>query len=194
MPAGTFSGEIDKLKRGELYGWSEIKAFDEDGNECEIVSVADDGKTLFGKGGYNFATVNDRGDFVKTEDLIAVDLNNEPLEIAASSFDSGIDLTETATVEEFLSHQVKSVYHLVSDDIPAKFLKSLAGGQIYKFNFSYRQGTNIDQGFLLANKEGVPFIILTTASEVNFLGFQDVSATEDLEDEAETDLFDFGAL
>lgn len=188
-----FVGEIDKLKRDELYGWSEIEAFDEDGNLCKLVSVADDGKTLFGPGGYNFADINEAEEFVDSKELVAVDSENKPLKVFESSFKSGIDLIESATTEEFLSHQVKSVYQLSFSEISDLINQAIKEGTIFQFDFSYRGGTSLDKGFVLANGTGDPFLILSTPSDIEFLTFTDAVSLES-ENEDESDIFDFGSL
>lgn len=193
--SGTeFTAEIDKLKRDELYGWSQIDAFDENDNKCFLVSVADDGKTLFGDGGYAFADINENGDFIDSKEITAVDSENNPLNIYESSFNTGINLAKTAAAEDLLSHQVKSVYQMtIADGLPKTIQKNLAKGILYQFDFSYRGGTSCDQGFLLENTVGEPFLFLTSPSNIQYLTFTDASAIDDTEDE-DSDIFDFAAL
>ena len=190
-----FSVAITKVDRRKLYGETRVEAFDENGEKCELVSIASDGQTLFGKGGIAFATMNQDGNFVSKSTLIPIDDEGEVIEMSESSFVEAIEVTETATVEEYLSHKVKSVYMLEDAEDPEALRELLKDGEIYSFPFSYRKGIIVDTAFLLANEAGDPFMILTTPSDIQFLSFKD-NTPLDVEDEEEgdDDAFDFGAL
>ncbi len=189
-----FSVEMTKVDRSKLYGDIYIEAFDEDGNRCELVSIASDGQTLFGKGGIAFATQNEDGEFVEKSALTPITEDGEIIEDVDSSFSERIELAETATVEEYLSNQVKSVYVLEEHENIAVLKKLLKKGDIYQFPFSYRKGIIVDTAFLLANEEGTPFMIITTSSEFNYLSFKDNAPLDDESDLEEESLFDFGQL
>ena len=40
-----------KIDRSVLYGFKELEVLDEQGGRCELATLADDGKTLVGRGG-----------------------------------------------------------------------------------------------------------------------------------------------
>jgi hypothetical protein len=65
-----FAVSITKVDRTKLYGDVRVEAFDENGDRCELVSIASDGQTLFGKGGVAFATMNQDGEFVEKSQLM----------------------------------------------------------------------------------------------------------------------------
>ncbi|NNE98307.1 MAG: hypothetical protein HKN25_04720 [Pyrinomonadaceae bacterium] len=189
-----FTVSLTKVDRSKIYGETMIEAFTEDGKKCEIVSIANDGQTLFGKGGIAFAVRNQDGDFVEKSELIPISEDGEAIEDVPSSFDEPIEIAEKATVEDYLSHQVKSVYILDEVENIAVLKKLLKNGDIYKFPFSYRKGIIVDQAFLLANEKGAPFMIITTPSEFEYLGFKDSSPLDEEPDFEEESLFDFGSL
>ncbi len=189
-----FTVELTKVDRKKIYGDTEIEAFDEDGNKCEIVSIANDGQTLFGKGGIAFAVRNQDGEFVKKSELIPITEDGEAIDEVESSFLKPIEVVEKATVEEYLSHQVKSVYHLHDVENFDALKKLLKDGDIYKFAFSYRKGIIVDTAFLLTNEEGTPFMIITTPSDFEYLGFKDSSPLDEEPDFEEESLLDFGSL
>jgi hypothetical protein len=189
-----FSAAIVKIDRSKLYGEVDVEAFDESGARLDLVSIASDGKTLFGKGGVAFATMNQDGDFVEKSELIPIGEDGEVIDISESSFVGEIELSETATVEQYLSHQVKSVYSLENTEDPEALKEILSDGTIYTFPFSYRKGIIVDTGFLFSNESGDPFMILTTPAEIHYLSFDD-SAGLDAEDEEDgDDDLDFGML
>ncbi len=191
-----FSAAITKVDRSKLYGDVRVEAFDEDGNPCELVSIAGDGQTLFGKGGIAFATMNQDGEFVDKSTLIPIDEEGEVIDTVESTFTTDIELKQTATVEEYLSHLVKSVYLLDDIDDPESLRELLVGGEIYTFPFSYRKGIIVDTAFLFANDDGDPFMILTTPAEIQYLSFNDATPLdeEDEDDVEDGDDFDFGSL
>ena len=189
-----FTAAITKVDRAKLYGDSRIEAFDENGEKCEILSVAGDGQTLFGKGGIAFATMNQDGKFVDKSTLTAIDDDGEVIDPYESSFSGEIEIAEKTTVEDYLSHRVKSVYQLDDSEDPEALKEALADGSIYKFEFSYRKGIIVDTAFLLANEEGDPFMILTTPSDIQFLSFKDTTPIEIEEEDGGDDDFGFGDL
>jgi len=189
-----FAVAITKVDRIKLYGDTRVEAFDENGDRCELVSIASDGQTLFGKGGVAFATMNQDGEFVEKSELIPIDDEGEVIELSESSFSGDIELSETTTVEDYLSHQVKSVYMLENAEDPEALKELLKGGDIYKFEFSYRKGIIVDTGFLLSNEAGDPFMILTTPSEIQYLSFNDNIGLDEEEEGGDEDAFDFGSL
>ena len=189
-----FTVALTKVDRKKIYGDVTIDAFNEDGEKCEIVSIASDGQTLFGKGGIAFAVRNQDGEFVKKSELIPITEDGEAIEEVESSFDEPIDVVETATVEDYLSHQVKSVYILDEVENFDVLKELLKDGDIYKFPFSYRKGIIVDTAFLLSNTEGTPFMIITTPSDFHYLAFKDSSPLDEEPDFEEDSLLDFGSL
>ncbi len=191
----SFAASIVKVDRTKLYGDVRIDAFDEDGNPCELLSIAGDGQTLFGRGGISFATMNLDGEFTDKNELIPIGDDGEVIDLSESSFVGEIELSETATVEEYLAHQVKSVYVLEEAADTSVLNELLNDGEIYTFPFSYRKGIIVDTAFLLANEDGDPFMILTTPTAIEFLSFNDATPLDDEEEmEEEDDGFDFGNL
>lgn len=183
-----FSAGIEKIDRSKLYGSITIEAVDEFGRKAELMSLAADGQTLFGIGGTAFATLTQDNDPLGRESLSAYSADGEPLETVPSSFDAPIDVAEVATIEDYLSHLVKSVYLLTGEGSDG-IAKKLADGAIYKFPFSYRGGVLPDTAFLISNAEGSPFLILTTPANINFVGFQDAASDyADPDEEADDDL------
>ena len=74
----------------------------------------------------------------------------------ASSFDSPIELKQKATAEEFLDNDWESVYQLVNADLAAA-----VGNDIYKFDISYRGGTNHNDGYLMNTPGGLFLFVIS---------------------------------
>ncbi len=111
----------------------------------------------------------------------------EVLPIYASSFDAPIDLKKRATVEEFLDNDWESVYQLVNDD-----LAEAIGDKIYKFDFSYRGGTNHNDGYLI-NTPGGLFLFAGDRQEFPLVSLAEETTIDDTEEpvEEEIDELDF---
>jgi hypothetical protein len=190
-----FPVHMQKVDRERLYGDIEIEAFDEDGNEAMLQILDADGKTLISTGGTSLATLSEDGNSVDRKKLIPITSDGEEIEPVPSSFNAP-NLLYEATMDEYLSHTVKSVYILsppeganldLLDDV-------LSGDSIYKFDFSYRGGLEYDTAFLIGNEKTV-FMIIGTAAALQFVKLNQPSVLEPVEEqeisgeEIEFDLF-----
>jgi len=190
-----FPVKLTKIDRDRLYGSVTIEAFDEEGDEVFLRVLAYDGKTIIDKGGTALATVTEQGDSIPRNRLIAVSSDGEELEPVPSSF-SAPNLLERATVEDYLSHTVKTVYALeAAEESELDHLRdSLSDGRIYKFPFSYRGGLEYDGAFLIGNKEGI-FMIVGQPAVLKFLKLGQAVVLEPTEEqEVAADDLDFDLL
>ena len=190
-----FPVKLSKVDREKLYGSVAIEAFDDEGQEVFLRILAADGKTIIDKGGTALATVTEEGTSISRSKLLAVNSDGEELETVPSSF-SAPNVLEPATVEDYLSHTVKSVYMLdPAEDSDLDYLQSvLSDGGVYKFPFSYRGGLEYDAAFLLANKGDV-FMIVGQPAVLQFLKLGQAAVLDPIEEQevSEEDL-DFDLL
>jgi hypothetical protein len=163
--------ELTKVDRSDLYGYVETETLDAKGRKCFSATLADDGQTLVGPGGSAFACLSPDGTWLEKGTLKAVD------------------------VDEYLSHNIRSVYQLSSQAAElAPLLEKLAAGVIFTFPYSYRGGLEPDTAFLLAGADGTPFLALGAPTRLDFIGFdQPAAAEEETSPEGEDDL-DFGMM
>jgi len=192
-----FECEMNKVDRDKLYGSVDVETFDIDGNRCGLASLANDGKTLIPHGGTAFAYVNSDGLWVERSDLQPVSLDGEKLEVLPSSFDQTIGLEAKVTVEAFLNHSVRLCYHLTydSDEMALGFLASIEAGDIYQFDFLYRDGITADPAFLMGGSGGVLWMLVARVAKVDFVGLDQAAVTVAVETEdEESDEFDFEML
>ncbi len=192
-----FALELNKVDRSKLYGSVDLETRDHEGNRCNLATLANDGKTLIPYGGTAFGYVNDEGEWVERSELSPVDLSGEPLEMLPSSFDLTIALEEKITVNEFLNHSMRLCYALSADEaINPGLLKSLMQGDIYRFDFLYREGVSADPAFLLATDESQVWMMVGRPTSIDFIGLDQAAVcfvADDSEDE-EVDEFDFEML
>ncbi|QEG20647.1 hypothetical protein [Mariniblastus fucicola] len=189
--------EMHKVDRTRLYGFKETLVLDEDGEPCELNTLAEDGKTLIGKGGTGIGYVDADGNWVEKADLTAVDLAGNKIVPVPSSFAAPIELGQRADSEDFLNHNIRLIYRLESEELDEKLAAELSEGAIFKFPYSFRGGLEADAGFLLHNEAGEIFFLVGDASSVEYVGLQQAAPTaaETTGDDASADdLMDFGMI
>ena len=128
------------------------------------------------------ATVDESGLIVKKSDLTAFDADGKELEIFPSSFDSPIDLSQTATEEEFLDHEWSSVYQIQNPE-----LAGVVGKMIYTFPFTYSGGTNLLEGFLMNCPAGL-FLFAGTQVDFTPVNLSEEAVIDETEEDALEDI------
>lgn len=197
--------EMTKVDRSRLYGSKEIEVLDENDYPCELATLADDGCTMIGRGGTGMGWLDADGRWRDKSELRPHNVDGDPIEPVASSFRSAIKLFDTATADEYLSHNIRLAYQLQSpsaadcdrsdkgengDDsrppadssIPEDLNRKLARGTIFKFEYSYRGGLEADIAFLLHNDSGDPMMVVGNPSLASFVGIQSSVLEPDPED------------
>ena len=188
-----FNVLINKVSREKLYGEVEVEAFDEKGNPAELLTLSADGNTFIDVGGTALATVTVEGTSIPRTELTATDIHGEKLSEVPSSFGQTNVLKE-ATVEEYLSQVVKSVYVLEpAEGFDLKLLKSQFPKKIFKFDFSYRGGLEYDSAFVLGNKTDA-FLIVGKQGEFEFVKLNQAVTLESTEEDISGDDLDFDLL
>ena len=187
---------MTKVDRAKLYGYVDAEVLDENGNPCELATLAGDGKTLIPMGGTAFAYVSPDGLWRNKSDLKPVDVDGDPIEPVKSSFKAPIPLTDQVTLEDYLSHNIRIVYALSSEDGLQELEKELGGDTILAFDFSYRGGLTADRAFLLKGQDGTVWMAVGKKTSITFVGLQQQAAAaleEDSAPEEDADL-DFGMI
>lgn len=182
-----FTAAPVKLERKKVYGWTETVATDKDGEVCVSAYLSPDDSLVIPSGGLKQATVDSTGRWIDKSELIAYNENGEnKLPVLVSSFDAPIELNTKATIEEFLDNDWESVYQLVNADLAA-----VVGEDIYKFEFSYRGGTNHNDAYLLNTPEGL-FLFAGDKQEFPLVSLEEETTIDDNEEpEEEIDELDF---
>ena len=187
----------EKVDRARIYGRVDVQALDEEGRRCELATLADDGRTLIGRGGTAFALLSPEGEWLDKKALKPVDPAGQPLTPALSSFNAPIRLVQTVTIDAYFSHNVRSVYLMQSEADLTKLRGALAAGTIYSFPFSFRGGIEPDVGFLLSAQDGNVFLAVGQPTKLHFVGLEQAAALTEEEalTEAEDDeSLDFGMM
>jgi hypothetical protein len=186
---------MHKVDRSKLYGMKVLQVLDDNDDACELSTLAEDGKTLIGKGGTGIGFVDADGNWTDKSSLTAVDLEGKELTPVPSSFASPIPLKQRTTTEDYLDHNIRLIYRLEASTQPAELLKELNEGAIYKFPYSFRGGLEADVGFMLTNEAQEIFFLVGDSTGVEFVGLQQVApvlaSEEGIEDD---DFMDFGMI
>ena len=185
LAGAEFAAAPVKLERKKIYGWTSLVATDRDGGVCESAYLSPDDSLIIPSGGLKQATVDSDGRWVERSTLTAYDEDGEKeLPLFPSSFDAPIELTEKATPEEFLDNDWESVYQLVNPELAAA-----VGDDIYKFVFSYRGGTNPNDGYLL-NTPGGLFLFAGDRQEFPLLSLAEETTIDEVDEPEEESLDD----
>ena len=193
LGGNTFDLAPTKIERKKLYGWTELRAVDSDGNVCRQAVLDADGKTIVPKGATKIGMMTAGGNWMERSELEARHADGSPAELLPSSFDGVIELREKVPVEALLDCIVSSVYQLDGDT--AADLAAAIGENIYTFNFNYRPGYEAAQAFLISNGS-TAFIITGTAAQFEFIGLEQIAVLDepDEEVEMEDDELDFSMM
>lgn len=191
--------EMHKVDRTRLYGYKELEVLDESGESCELTTLADDGKTLIGKGGTGIGHLTADGNWVEKSDLNPVDLEGQPIVPVKSSFSAPILLEKEITLDDYLNHNVRLIYQLELKAENKDLVDKLKAGSIFKFPYSFRGGLEADAGLMLMNDEDEIFFLVGDETNISFKGLQQAapvaSVEEDDADEGDAGgLMDFGMI
>ncbi len=177
--------QMHKVDRTKLYGSKEQLALDEADEACELATLADDGRTLIGKGGTAVGWIDADGKWCDKTALTPINVDGDPVEPVPSSFGRPIKLFETVDVETYLEHNIRLLYHMQpehADDEEnstyRQLTEALCNGAIFAFDYSFRGGLVADAAFLIANETGEIMMAVGSRSNVNMIGLQSSAASE----------------
>ncbi len=185
--------DMSRVERSDLYGYVEVEALDSQGRKCFSATLADDGQTVVASGGSAFAKLSADGKWLEKTQIKPVDVEGKEITPVPSSFAAPVALTQTATVEEYLSHNIRSVYQVSSEADLSGLMAKLKEGMIFSFPYSFRGGLEADAGFLLLAADGTPFVAVGSPTKLEFISFDQPAAAEEEAAEGEEDL-DFGMM
>lgn len=195
-----FALNINKVDRTKLYGSKEVEAVDEREQVCELATLADDGHTMIGRGGTGLLWLDADGQWCDKSQLKPVDVHGEEIKPVESSFGTTIQLFDTATVEQYLDHNIRLVYQVepVSEAADLSSLTdALQKGTIFTFAYSYRGGLEADAAFLLMNDENEIMLCVGNPTSIAFITVQSQLAVEENDEaaaDAESDLMSFDMI
>jgi len=186
-----FAALPEKIDRKKLYGWSEIHAFDDDGNECALVSTDSSGTIIIPKGGVGLGILSGDGKWVERSQLKIVTADGSDAELIPSSYGK-VNEPVKASEEELLDCSITAFYHMETNED----LVNAIGADIYKFDYCYRDAHESSPAFLLTSEIGGErelFMFIGKENAFEFIGLSEISVAEnnETEDEEDSDDMDF---
>ena len=187
---------LSKVERSDLYGFVEIEALDEQGRKCTLATLADDGRSVIASGGSAFATLSPEWNWLEKKTCVPTDNQGQRITPVPSSYAAPVPLEKTVSIEDYLSHNIRSVYQVSSETDFGPLMAELKKGTIYQFPYSFRGGLEPDAGFLLLSADGTPFFAVGTPTKLEFVGLSQAAAVASDEEpgEEEDDSLDFGMM
>ena len=192
----NLSFSMSKVDRSKLYGFKRVEVLDEEERPCELATLADDGRTIIGRGGIGTGYVSSDGRWCDKDILRPVDLEGNQIQPVPSSFAAPLPLAQRVSTDEYLQHDVRSVYLMQTEDDAGDLVEELRQGAIFKFPYSFRGGLQADAGFLLANVQGEVFMAVGNPAGIEFVGLHETAPVVEEEEgaEQEPDLMDFDMI
>lgn len=180
LSGADYSAAPVKLERKKIYGWTDTVATDRSGEVCQSAYLSPDDSLIIPSGGLKQAVVDSNGRWLDKTELKAFSEDGAmELPVLPSSFDAPIELKTKATAQEFLDNDWESVFQLDNPDLAAA-----VGNDIYKFEFSYRGGTNHNDGYLM-NTPGGLFLFAGDKQEFPLVALADETTIDDTEEPVE---------
>jgi hypothetical protein len=160
----NFSAALVKVDRDKVYGWTETKYKDDDGNMCTFMSLLDDGKTLIGTGAIALRTVDVHGNEIDKSTLVARHEDGSLAEIHPSIFDLETVLDDSKTIHDYMDMDVKAVYQLKTSESLTGIFDVLKVKKVLYFTFNYRASYDTDDAFLISQGDHIFAVVgkLTT--------------------------------
>ena len=185
----------EKVDRSKLYGYIDVEALDNKGRKCVLATLAEDGRTIIGLGGTSMGYLSPDGEWLEKGKLKPVDGEHKPIQPVPSSYGAPVPLKDTATIEEYLSHNIKGVYVLKAEGDCAAIAEELKKGTIYTFPYSFRGGLEPDVGFLIAGADGTMFMAVGQPTTIHFVGLAQLAVSDDdTEETGDDDSVDFSMM
>ncbi|MCQ2223833.1 MAG: hypothetical protein MJZ35_08625 [Bacteroidaceae bacterium] len=182
LGGSTFALAPTKVERKKLYGWTELRATDPDGNVCRQAGLDSNGVTIIPKGATKIGMLREDGNWMEKDELQALHADGSVAEAIPSSFEGEIKLEQKVDTEKLMDCIVTSVYQLEGEG--AEELAKAIGNDIYTFPFSYRGGYDASDGFLLSNGT-TPFIFVGTEALFEMIGLEEQAVVDEPDDEVE---------
>jgi hypothetical protein len=128
--------------------------------------------------------LNNNFEWVERSEIIAVDEGGNELEPFPSSFSEPIELKEKVSPEELLNHNINAVYQLDEEGLCDDLKKEISNGDIFTFNFNYREGYESKQAFLVESENKL-FMLVGSPVEFSYIGLEEQGYIDELEAEEE---------
>ena len=183
-----------KVDRRKLYGWHEVHAYDDDGNECVLVSTDATGTVIIPKEGLALGLLAADGRWVERSELTTLGADGQAATKQPSSYSQVNELTDKASDEDLLDCSITAFYYLEDADPD---LIAAIGEDIYRFDYCYLDSYEPSPAFLMVAEVGGNqelFMLVGARNNFQFIGLDEVAVADQEPDEDgddESDEIDF---
>lgn len=146
---------LAKHSRDKLYGSRRRVVVDDAGRECDRGLLSEDGSLLLPPGSVAMMYLDPRFDVVERAELRTVGEDGVPVERVGSTLDREVPLTGPVPLPEVLDHVTTMIYALDAEELGPTLRAALERGEIFRGVFSYTDGFELQDLFLLQNEEGI---------------------------------------
>lgn len=178
-----------RVDRAKLYGARKRIPVDADGLPCIKAALSADGSTLISAGMTGQGYFAPDGRWVSRQEMVGLDADENPVEIKPSTLGVAQSVTGPVNAVEVLELDTESVFHLEPEDPNSKLIAAMKSGEIYRCDFNYAAGLEVEVAYLVANDEGV-FAIVGKPAEVSWAEQGEVFVAESVNDDADDLDFD----
>jgi hypothetical protein len=125
----SFKAALSKVDRDKVYGWTEAKYLDPQGDPCIWATLLNDGKTLVASGGTAQKTLNAEGVEISKSDLIALLPDGSKAELQKSIYEQPVELNADYGIDALQEMMIEQIYIsgslLKKSDFPAHLQDSI---------------------------------------------------------------------
>lgn len=175
----SYRAGLSACTRKTQYGYTELKAYDLQGQECLNGSVSEDGTTLFGKQAFESVYIGAGGAWVDKKQVQELDENGCILPVFEPT--QTIELNKSTSIGRFLEFRISDVYLLDSLE-----LLPVTQDKIFMFNYNATKNTRQKTGFLLNSGDSV-FMLLGSELGFSFISPEECSDDNELLDDDDID-------
>lgn len=191
-----FAASLTKIDRDKVYGFIDVKVSDDNGDQCVMGSLLEDGRTLVLNGATAIKTVDSSSNELDKTELKVVYQDGKDAVLVPSSYEGVVNLIET-TFDDLFNLEITSVYQLDFEDLALKTVVNdfLANGKVFRFVFNYRADYEGADAILISNPSGI-FVLTGRIIDFSYLENKLTEVSENLVEETvvEEEEIDFGML
>ena len=184
---------LSKFTRGDIYGVKRREKRDLEGTPLRKGRITADGFHLIPDKGTSNQDIDEEGNLVERANTVPATIEGEPCPIVESMFKTGVQLTETISLEEYFHHDIDKTYVLESEVSLASLLDKCVSllDEERLFTFTYAWTASHDPSTaMLVPFDGSIVVLVGKRAELKWVG-PDTQVLALFEDIVEDEEFDF---
>lgn len=144
-----------KVERARVYGQRKRVAIDSEGRVCVKASLTADGSQVICSGMTSQGYFTSEGIPISRSEMVGIDQQGNQVEIKPSTLGVEQALIGPVPSSEILNLALESVFWLEALEVPEQLFSELKAGKVFRCDFNYTAGLEIETAYVLSNSEGV---------------------------------------